>query len=73
MAGIEQASQQHGHSQRKPTETNKLSGSGLYVVVPPFEVYAANITPDKETGIGTWSDSDIKRSIVAGVGPAHGH
>lgn len=38
----------------------------------PFEqsygtVYAGNITPHEETGIGTWSDGEIKRALNAGV------
>lgn len=32
-------------------------------------VYAANITPDKETGLGAWSDDDIKRALRTGVRP----
>lgn len=40
----------------------------------PFEgpwgiVYGGNITPDEETGIGTWSDEDIKRVLTQGVRP----
>ena len=34
-----------------------------------YKVKAANITPDLETGIGTWSDADIKRSLLTGVRP----
>jgi len=34
-----------------------------------FKVQAANITPDPETGIGKWSDADIKRSLLTGVRP----
>jgi mono/diheme cytochrome c family protein len=30
---------------------------------------ASNITPDLETGIGKWSDADIKRSLLSGVRP----
>jgi mono/diheme cytochrome c family protein len=30
-------------------------------------VYGGNITPDVETGIGDWSEEDIKRAIVSGV------
>jgi mono/diheme cytochrome c family protein len=32
-------------------------------------VYAANISPDKETGIGDWTDTDIKRVLQTGVRP----
>ena len=33
---------------------------------PAFDVYVANITPDKETGIGDWSDAEIIRAIREG-------
>jgi len=31
-------------------------------------VYGGNITPDNETGIGTWAEEDIKRALVSGIG-----
>lgn len=31
-------------------------------------VYGGNITPDAETGIGDWTEEEIKRAIVAGIG-----
>ena len=31
-------------------------------------VYGGNITPDDETGLGTWTDDEVKRAILAGVG-----
>ena len=34
----------------------------------PGVIYPANITPDKETGIGAWSDIQIERAIRAGLG-----
>lgn len=30
-------------------------------------VYGANLTPDKETGIGSWTDEQIKTAIKTGV------
>jgi hypothetical protein len=36
---------------------------------PPFDVTAPNITPDPETGIGKWSDADVKRALLDGVRP----
>ncbi|PWC34788.1 cytochrome c [Azospirillum sp. TSO35-2] len=33
-------------------------------------IYAPNITPDKETGIGTWSDAEFVRAMRHGVGKA---
>lgn len=34
---------------------------------PGTIIYSLNITPDKETGIGTWSDDQIKRVITEGI------
>lgn len=34
----------------------------------PGVVYPSNITPDEETGIGKWSDTQIANAIRAGVG-----
>jgi len=42
---------------------------GFKIVDPVFEVYAANITPDPETGIGTWSDEEIVTAIREGKTP----
>ena len=33
----------------------------------PGTVYAKNITPDPETGIGTWTDDEILRAITQGI------
>jgi mono/diheme cytochrome c family protein len=33
----------------------------------PGTVYAKNITPDPETGIGTWTDEEILRAITQGI------
>ena len=33
----------------------------------PGAVFARNITPDPETGIGTWTDDDILRAITQGI------
>src|ERR1700733_6844890 len=37
--------------------------------LPPFTVTPSNITQDKETGIGAWSDADIKKLLRTGVRP----
>ena len=31
-------------------------------------VMTSNITPDKDTGIGAWTDQEIKNAIVKGMG-----
>jgi mono/diheme cytochrome c family protein len=36
-------------------------------------VTAPNITPDKETGIGTWTDADIKTLMRTGIRPNGAH
>jgi hypothetical protein len=34
----------------------------------PGQVVAPNLTPDPETGIGTWSDDALARAIREGIG-----
>ena len=51
----------------------KAFSGGLTFVTPPFTATAPNITPDAATGIGSWSDAEIKRALVEGVRPDHGH
>ena len=43
--------------------------SGLTWDEPPFKVTASNITQDKDTGIGSWSDADIKKALQKGERP----
>jgi mono/diheme cytochrome c family protein len=45
---------------------------GLTFTTPAFIAKAPNITPDVETGIGSWSDAEIKRALIEGVRPDHG-
>jgi len=41
--------------------------SGAFVIEEPvFKAYARNITPDKETGIGSWTDDQIINAIRNG-------
>ena len=40
---------------------------GLTFTTPVFIATAPNITPDVETGIGSWSDAEIGRAITAGI------
>jgi len=55
----------------KPIAEKALSG-GLTFNTPAFIATAPNITPDRETGIGSWSDAEIKRALVEGSRPDHG-
>src|SRR5437588_3147027 len=43
--------------------------SGLSWDEPPFKVTASNITQDKETGIGSWTDEQIKAALRKGRRP----
>src|SRR5436305_1953487 len=49
--------------------TKQLSGGPQTFDEPTFKVKGANITPDIETGIGSWSTDDIKTTITTGVRP----
>jgi mono/diheme cytochrome c family protein len=49
----------------------ELAG-GASFDIPPFVGTAANITPDRVTGIGSWSDDEIKRAITHGERPDRG-
>jgi mono/diheme cytochrome c family protein len=53
-------------------DLNRLGAGGREL--PVFEhdgaiTVSRNITPDRESGIGKWSDAQIKRAITAGVRP----
>jgi mono/diheme cytochrome c family protein len=58
-------------SQGKLIPDKALSG-GLTFTTPAFVATARNITPDRETGIGTWTDEEIKRALMQGTRPDHG-
>jgi mono/diheme cytochrome c family protein len=47
----------------------QLSGGPQEWDTPTFKVKGANITPDRETGIGSWSEAELKRALVDGVRP----
>ncbi len=51
-----------------PDFSKALSG-GLLFDEPPFKVTASNITQDKETGIGGWTDAQIKHLLRTGERP----
>lgn len=45
---------------------------GLEMATPMGSIYATNITPDKQTGIGNYSLADFDRAVRSGVA-ADGH
>lgn len=48
----------------------KALAGGLRFNEPPFDVTASNITPDRETGIGEWTDEQIRKALLDGVRPS---
>ena len=50
------------------TANNGAPFAGGRAVLTPFGViYSTNITPDKDTGIGKWSEADFYRTMHAGL------
>lgn len=49
----------------------RFSGGSQTWDEPTFVVKGSNITPDLQTGIGTWSEDDLMHSLIDGVRPAH--
>jgi len=52
----------------KPLIDQELGG-GFVIEAPVFRAVASNITPDKETGIGGWTDDQIVEAIRNGTRP----
>lgn len=59
------------HSPKGPPNlvAGKDFSGGLRFDTPAYDVTAPNITPDKATGIGSWSGADIRRLLLEGVRP----
>ena len=47
----------------------KPFGGGLPFTLPFGTIYSTNITADRETGIGGWSDDDFVRALHRGIAP----
>jgi mono/diheme cytochrome c family protein len=56
------------HSPKGPPAAvaGKDFSGGLRFNEPPFDVTAPNITSDKETGLGGWTDAEIKTLLLTG-------
>lgn len=46
---------------------------GLPMETPFGTIYAPNITPDNETGLGKWSDDDFIKAMRTGISPSGKH
>jgi mono/diheme cytochrome c family protein len=49
------------------TPGGKPFSGGLAFTLPFGTIYSTNITADRETGIGTWSDDDFVRALHRGI------
>jgi mono/diheme cytochrome c family protein len=59
-----------GHLLGKPDLARELGGSEVGFEIPGLGVfYGPNLTPDKDTGLGTWSEAEIVKAIQTGVRP----
>jgi mono/diheme cytochrome c family protein len=59
----------------EPDPSLSLAGSSIGIAyTSPFEnrnpgiVFAPNLTPDRDTGIGRWTDDEIKSAVRTGLG-----
>jgi mono/diheme cytochrome c family protein len=60
------------HTPRGPGGFNmekRFSGGSQTWDTPAYTVKGSNITPDRDIGIGAWTESDLKRSLTDGVRP----
>ena len=54
----------------KPDEKRYLGGSEVGFEIPGLGVFhGPNLTPDKETGLGNWSNDEIVTALQTGVRP----
>ncbi|MCB4771470.1 c-type cytochrome [Ancylobacter sp. Lp-2] len=58
-----------GRCHTTPGPDNKPFAGGRMIEGPGYKVQGSNITPDPETGIGSWSDEQIGRAITQGLRP----
>ena len=50
-------------------DPSKPFAGGKRIDTPFGGVYSANLTPDRDTGLGAWSDDDFVRALRFGVAP----
>ena len=54
----------------KPDPSKYLAGSEVGFQIPGLGIfYPPNLTPDRETGLGQWSEADITKALRTGVRP----
>jgi mono/diheme cytochrome c family protein len=67
---LECHSERDGSLPGAPAKEGKEGAGVLFINEPDAlgKVYASNITPDRETGIGNWTDDQLARAIREGIG-----
>ena len=50
-------------------EGGKSMAGGRPIPTPFGTIYSTNITPDKETGIGNWTEEEFYKAVHDGIGP----
>ena len=58
-----------GYFLGKVDESRYLGGSDVGFRIPPGTFVGPNLTPDKETGLGTWTTEQIVAAITTGTRP----
>lgn len=54
----------------KPDMTRYLGGSDIGFEIPDLGVFVGpNLTPDKETGLGNWTNEQIEKALTTGERP----
>jgi mono/diheme cytochrome c family protein len=61
------------HTPRTPSAglvmDKRLAGGTVLFDLPAYTVRGSNITPDRDTGIGSWTEQDLRRALIEGVRP----
>jgi mono/diheme cytochrome c family protein len=55
------------HTERRPGEPTRFGAGGKPFIGPWGISVSANLTPDKTTGLGVWTDAEIERAIRTGI------
>ncbi|MBL8704998.1 MAG: c-type cytochrome [Rhodospirillales bacterium] len=55
----------------KPEQARALSGSTIGFAIPALGIfYPPNLTPDRETGLGKWTEGEIVKAVRTGETPS---
>jgi mono/diheme cytochrome c family protein len=54
-------------------DPSKPFAGGKRLETPFGAIYSPNLTPDRETGLGAWTDEDFRRAFREGVAPDGSH